>query len=461
MPTLAQTSAAIASILILCAAVFVGGLSSHIVGHVRATSGSVPDAPGNTPSLQPIAPPIHIGVESTAIAVDSATEKAYVTNYYSNTVSVISTATNVSLSDTLTTEENPLSLLVDEQDSRVFVATVNGSESYENCASQCPTFYNGTIEAYSTTTDSLLGNVRVGAYPSVLTFSPRTDELFVANTQSGNVSIISASQLRVLTSLNLSSIALVDDPLNGMVYSASGGPNGSVSAINTTTNAVAAALKVGPYPDLMLLDPWNGFLYVACSAYGQGAVNVTYVINTTTSQLIAAVPTPGQPRMIALDSLNGDVMVASNRFTNQRQFYDGNLTVISAFTDLSISNVPISAYFYGMVSDNATGALYLLSFENLTVFNATTVSPVYTDQVNASAYLLALDPVRDAVLIVDPSYDIYLPGEVDLYQAPLPVLMASPSAFLGLSSPVIPVIVSSIAVGLIISLALWTRYRRD
>lgn len=122
----------------------------------------------------------------------------------------------------------------------------------------------------------------------------------------------------------------------------------------------------------------------------------------------------------------------SSRFTNQQQFFDGNLTVVSEGSNTVYANVPVSAYFYGGVTDNLTGALYALTLQTLTVFNATTVTPIYSTNVNESAYFLAVDPARGAMFIVDPSYDIYVPGEVNVYEPPLPSAAATSASFLGL-----------------------------
>lgn len=406
---------------------------------------------GLAPSLQPIAPPIHVGVESISIAVDSAANKTYVANFYSRTVSVISYASSVVLSDTLAISQNPNGLLVDAHDNLLFVT------SYNYTSTGNPMNSTGWITAFSTTNDSQVGSVHVGGQPWAVVVTPHPDELFVSSYYGGGVIILSVHPLRLLTSLNLTAYGMVYDPNNGLVFAATGELNGSVVAIDPATNTVVNTIRVGGIPDFVLLNPWNGLLYVACSGPSDGIQNATYVINATAELPVAIVPLSGQPRMAVLDSLNGDVIVGTNRFTNQRQFYDGNLTVISGTNDVALANLPISAYFYGLASDNVTGALYLLTYGNLTVLNATTVSPLYAVGVNSSAYLLAVDQARGILFIVDPSYDIYSSGEVDVYQPPLPMLISVTSAS---SFTSVLVLGTSLAAGVVVALVYATGRRR-
>lgn len=393
-------------------------------------------ASGVAPSLEPLAPPIRVGVSSSAIAVDPTTNTTYVANMYSKTVSVISVAPSYSLSGILPTIDNPTGLMVDSQDHLLFVESYN----YSNFPST-----NGTIESFSTSSGSLVGSAEVGAFPWGMVVTPHPHELFVANYYGGGLSILSVNPLRVLTSLNLTAYGLAYDPIDGMVFAASDVLNGSVIEIDPVTNSILDTIKVGGTPEYILFNPWNGLLYVPCSADSDGIQNSTYVINTAAGVVVAVAPLPANPGLVALDSANGDVIVATSRFTNQRQFYDGNLTVISEASKTVVANLPIDAYFYGLVSDNATGALYLLDHGNLTVLSGTTASLSYTVAVNVSAYLVAVNPDRGALFIVDPSYDIYSTGEVDVYQAPMPISTVSTSA--GNSFPILLVLGASVVVG--------------
>ncbi|MGA7845660.1 MAG: hypothetical protein WCB18_01030, partial [Thermoplasmata archaeon] len=152
--------------------------------------------------------------------------------------------------------------MIDEQDHALFVTTYN---PVGNILTN-----NGTVTAYSTTSDSMIGSVQVGAFPSAMAFSPRADELFVANYYSGGLSIFAVSPFRLLTSLNLTAYALVYDPFDGDVFAATSELNGSVTQIDPMTNAIVNTVRVGGTPDFLLLNPWNGLLYVPCSGFSDG-----------------------------------------------------------------------------------------------------------------------------------------------------------------------------------------------
>ncbi len=386
-----------------------------------------------------------VGGSLSAIVVDEPAKKIYVANYHASDFSVISTVSHT-LENLVATGVNPDEFLADDQDHLIFVGNSYHYGPYDNCEGPCPT--NGTVTMYSTATDAPVSTVVVGMEPVSMAFSPRSDELFVANEFSLNVSIISVSQGRLVGSLDLPSLAVAADPANGMVYSAGGGPNGSVSVINSSTNSIVTTIAVGGVPEYLVLDPWNGDLYV-----GNPGSNSVEVISTLTNRVIAAVAVPGQPYLMKVDSVNGDVIVTSFEFSNERQFYNGTLTAISAATNTVFRSIAISAYQYGMAVDNVTGAAYLLASGNLTIFNASTVVPLYTDPVNSSAYLLACDPAGGAIYVASPNYYVGMSGVVNIYVAPLPIPVSPASGILGPYPLGVPVIVGSLVTGGLLAIA--------
>ena len=404
---------------------------------------------GLAPSLQAIGGPVLVGTSSSAIVVDSPANKVYVANYYSNNVSVISTVSHA-LFYTLPTGANPSVLLADQQDNILFVGNSAYYGPHGDCQSPCPA--NGTVTMYSTSTDALLGSVQVGVQPISMAFSPHSDELLVANEMSSNISIISATQGRLVGSLPLPSYVLLADPASGMVYSAGAR---AVSVINSSTNTVVATIAVGGFPEYPVLNPWNSDLYV-----GNPGSNTVEVISTVTNRLVATIAIAAQPGLMTLDSLNGDLIVASNEFTNERQFFNGTLTVISGLTNRVLSTQSIVSHFYGLAMDNATRALYLLSYGNLTVFDGSTAEPLYTDPVSSTAYLIGVDLARGAIYIVNPCGFIGVPGSVDIYAAPLPIAPAVPPGLPGLPTLVEPVLAAAIVAGMVIGVLVWFRSER-
>lgn len=454
MPPLAQASATIASVLILCTVVAISGLplqtDSHPLESIRPIMGPsavVPSNTGDPPSLRSIASPISVGMGSYPMVVDSVTDTIYVVNAGSDTISVITYSTSWSLTATLSVPAYPSSFLVDDQDHELLIGSYNPMGP-----ANAP--LAGTITAISTTTDTTLGSVQIGGLPFSMAFSPHMNELFVAKYYSGNVSVLSVNPLRLLATINVTtSYGLLYDPLDGLVFDASGELNGSVLAIDPVTNAIVSSVKLGSTPESLLLNPWNGLLYVPCGVYTPNYYpsieNATYVINTSAEVPVAIAPLPAQPRLVALDTSNGDVIVGTSRFTNQRQFFDGNLTVVSDTGNTVSANLPINAYFYGLVSDNVTGALYLLDGGNLTVLNATSIAPAYTVGLNVSAVLLAVDPTRGALFVGYPTYVIGTTGEVYVYQAPSPAAITTASV--GGTFPLVVVVSPSIVVGAVVA----------
>ncbi len=421
-------------------------LESRVNGGLEARSSS-------DPSLQPIGGPVLVGTSSSTIAIDQSADKVYVANYYTKNITVISTKSRTQLL-TLWTGDRPTQLLDDQRDGLVFAL---GNPYLGNGACEAPCPENGSVTAFSTSGDVSTGQVTVGMNPVGFAFDGYSDELFVANTLSDNMSMISPHPFGLKSTLGLSSYDLIADPTTSAVYSLETGLPGNVTVIDSSTNTIVRTLQTGGSPYMGVFDPWNKILYVADGNRTQDWVDV---ISTVTNQLVTKIGLPGEAAQMVIDSLNGDLLVGTHLFSNERQDYAGNFTLISEATNSVITTFVWSPYVYTVVSDNATRAVYFLGYGNLTVFNATTMTPLYSVPVNSSAYLMALDTADDTLYIVNPSYYIGVPGSVNIYAAPLPIPPSNSSpGILGWTDLAIPVAVGSVLAGALIGILSWVRLR--
>ena len=413
---------------------------------------SVTDALESGP-LQNRSPPILVGTSSSAVTIDASAGKVYVANEYDRNVTVISASTYQKLA-TLNTRYPPTEIVTDPQDGAVF-ALGNPYFESSSCENSCPG--NGTVDAFSTASNAPIGEVSVGNLPVGIAFSEAADELFVANTVSSNLSVISPHPFALKATLAIPAYQLIADPTDAYVYAIETGNPGNVTILNGLTNSVAGVIHTGGDPFTGVFNPWNRMLYIGD---GNATQNWVDVVSTVTNQLITKIGLPGEAFEMVVDSLNGDLLVGSDHFSNARQFYGGNFSVISPSTNAVLRTFVWSPYVYAVVPDNATGAVYVLGFGNLTVFNATTLSPVYRAPVNESAYLMALSPTDDTLWVVSLSYYIGTPGSVVVYAAPLPTAPPAPSSgILGETNLVVPVVLASVVAGVAIGMAVWRRSR--
>jgi len=113
---------------------------------------------------------------SSAVAVNSATNKVYVSNYLANTITVIDGAGG-SVAAVLSVLSQPKSIAIDPATNRVYAAN----------------YLSGAITVIDGTTNQLAPPITVGLYPVSLGVTVNPDLIFVANNGSGSLSVINPS----------------------------------------------------------------------------------------------------------------------------------------------------------------------------------------------------------------------------------------------------------------------------
>ena len=258
--------------------------------------------------------------------------------------------------------------------------------------------YSNNVSVINGTT--VVASVAVGVWPVGVAYDGRNGYVYVANYDSNNVSVIDGTTVVASVAVGAYLFGVAYDDGNGYIYVANPGSN-AVSVINGT--AVVATLPVGNQPYGVGYDSGNGYIYVASSgsntvhavfgtvlvgwttvgyapygvAYdsGNGYVYVTNrdsndvsVINGTT--VVTTVPVGSLPLGVAYDSGNGYVYVANSG--------SNNVSVISGTT--VVATIPVGNIPYGVAYDSENGYVYVAnSGSNTTsVISTTTPGPTTT-----------------------------------------------------------------------------------
>lgn len=460
--------------------------SSYLGGIVRADRNGSAELDPDAPMLKNLSPPIFVGEASSSIVIDQPAGEAFVANFWSDNVTVISTVTHTRIAS-FPTGATPTELLTDPQDGMVFALANPIPPGNVACVEpECPG--NGTLTAYSTAENRSVGALSVGSDPYGFALSAHSDEVLVANLFSQNVSVVSPrpfgpkASLAVPLSYDVGlappSYALIADPTNSLVYSFEPGPPGlgvdenpsNVTIINATTNTITGEIHVAGSPYMGVFDPWNKILYVGD---GNRTVSWVDVISTVTNQLLTTIGLLGEPYQMVVDPVNGNLLVATELDLFDDQFYAGNLTLISGTTNSVIKNIVWPPLFNSLVApwnfcpvvfDNVTRAAYILRQGNLTVFNATTMTPLYSD--SSGGLLMAVDSADNTLYIVNPVFAGKVPGSVDIFAAPWPIPPPTGSSVsslawgLGWMNLAALVALGSAVAALMIGVVVWYRFRR-
>jgi DNA-binding beta-propeller fold protein YncE len=275
-------------------------------GDLGANHGNVTVIDGNTNAITTITDPRASLPYS--IAVDSVTNKVYVTNAGSENVTVIDGMTNSTIT---VTDPNasplaglsalrPVAVAVNETTHAVYVAN-GGCDDVYQCATGSG---QGSVTVIDGRTNSLTTIINPsGTNPEAVAVNPLTDEIYVANTMSGNLTIIDGGG-----SATAHTIAAV---LRG---SGSGTVASTPSGVDCGISACAASFAVGT-PVSLNASAASGSNFVGwsgpCGGAGACVVDadqdhfVTATFNSTAPVQVAVPNVVGQTQAAATTAITG------------------------------------------------------------------------------------------------------------------------------------------------------------
>jgi YVTN family beta-propeller protein len=195
------------------------------------------------------------GDEPVDISVNPNTNKIYVANYRSGTVSVIDGKTNSNATNIQIGAE-PIAIAVNAKTNKIYVAN-NGS---------------GTVSVINGETNRVIPEIKVGIYPRDIGINPVTNKIYVANYGSGTVSVIDGNIDKVIQNISVGDHprALDVNAKTNKIYVANTGSN-AVSVIDGNTDSVIAEIKLRQYPFFVSIDPNTNKVFVANIAHMSGS----------------------------------------------------------------------------------------------------------------------------------------------------------------------------------------------
>jgi YVTN family beta-propeller protein len=232
------------------------------------------------------------GTGPNGIAVNSTTNKTYVADYGSNTVSVIDGANSV---HSVTVGNEPLNIAVNETTNTIYVTNYGGN----------------TVSAIDGATENVT-TINTGVGPRWLAVNPVTNKVYVAN-QDGKVTVIdgaskTATSIPVSANLTLSQIAV--NTTTNMVYVGNNTPFATgIVVIDGTTNAITTTVPSVVFNTAswgVAVNSVTNKIFVTNNNDG----TVTVIDGVSNSAVVVAAP--GEPKSIAINSAINRVYVANN-----------------------------------------------------------------------------------------------------------------------------------------------------
>ena len=257
--------------------------------------------------------------------------------------------------------------------------------------------------------------IQLGTAPGAEVYDPNTGCMAVALRDTGQVLQVSVAtgEVESAISVGVAPVSLAFDPVDGNVYVANL-ESGNVSILNAT--GVVATVPVGGSPSAVVADPGSGGVYVA------NEDNSTISVLSDNSVVRSfSVENNSGPDALAFDAATSRLFVVSDYLDNVSEYDPANGSLIGSF---SVGANPV-----GITLDPNNQELYVANEldDNVSVISATILRDVANVSVGDSPGAISYDPANglvyvadsgdDALSVIDPSTNTVL-GTVAVGQAP-------------------------------------------
>ncbi len=267
---------------------------------------------------------VSVGVSPGPVAVNSITNKIYVGNRGSDTVTVIDGATNAT--STVAVGSCPMAIAVNSITNKIYVANFNSANVT-------------VIDGKSNTTST----VTAGTSPNAVAVNPVTNKIYVANMNSASVTVIDGvtNALETITA-GSGPVSIAVNPVANKIYVSNYWGN-TVTVIDGATNSTAT-IATGSYPTAVAANPVTNKIYVANS----GSYNVTVIDGSTEGTTTIAAD--WQPGSVSVNTATNRVYVANRSV----------VTIIDGATNAT-STISAGSYPVAVTANSVTNKIYVVN----------------------------------------------------------------------------------------------------
>ena len=314
---------------------------------------------------------IDTGQQPMAVAVNEATNKAYVVNHNSNSISVIDGKTRTVVA-TVKTSAGPEAIAVNPLTNRIYVAN-----SGEN-----------SVTVIDGATDSVVATVRTGSNCNSVAVNATTNKIYVSNNFGHSVTVIDGVTNEATTfRVGQGPRAIAVNAVTNKIYTANYGSRDS-SEIDGATNAVTS-VPTGKHPWAIAVD---------------SRANKTYVVNEDSGSVSILDGATGSTKSVSV----GDVpfAVAVNSTANRAYVltYSGStMTVIDGATGTLTRTVPLATHPSAIAVNPKANQIYIANQNaaTVTVIDGRTYATVATVKAGTIPYAMAVDTGANQVYVAN------------------------------------------------------------
>ena len=202
-----------------------------------------------------------------------------------------------------------------------------------------------------------------GISPWGIAYNPVNNNMYVANTESGTVSVISGSSNSVISSILVGRepISIAYAPPSNKLYVVNALSN-DVTVINGATNKVIKNIPVQNYPVGISYNPSNNDAYIVNLENNTISIidtSIDSVIGTIPLENIPPPPTPNSHLFLTYDSTNGGMYAGGG----------DQVSVVNSATNADVKDVRIppplaNSVVYGLVHSTTNNRIYATTYNS-------------------------------------------------------------------------------------------------
>ena len=233
---------------------------------------------------------------------------------------------------------------------------------------------------------NVITTVAVGNSPTAIAADPATNQVYVANLGSANVTIINgATNATTTVAAGTRPTAIAVNPVTNQIYAANSTSN-NVTVIDGVTNATTT-VAAGAYPYAIAVNPVTNRIYVA----NNGSNNVTVIDGATNATTTVAAGTG--PYAISVNPVTNQIYVANE--------HSANVTVIDGATNVT-TTVAAGNNPFAVAVDPVTNKIYVANSNsaNVTVIDGAT-NATTTVAAGTEPYAIAVNSVTNQIYVAN------------------------------------------------------------
>jgi YVTN family beta-propeller protein len=270
-----------------------------------------------------------------------------------------------------------------------------------------PNRHSNTVTVIDGATGTVTATVPEGTGPHAVAVNPVTNKIYVANSDSQSVGVIDGVSNTVTATIPLSVPpgGFAVNSVTNKIYGTPGDTSGTgVTVIDGASNTVTATVPFGGFVSSLVINSVTNEIYMTTnSLVGTNYIGNIIVIDGASDTVAATIPLGGFAGALAINSVTNKVYVSTGNSSGY-----SNVTVINGATNTITATLPLGVPLYELAINSVTNKIYAstavvvgvnISGYNVTVINGASDTVATTIPLGGSAFGLATNSVTNRIYV--------------------------------------------------------------